>query len=119
MHEMSLAIRVIEIAILEAEKAGARTLDEIEVEVGQLAGVMAEALSFCLDAAARGTRAEGAEIVLIQVPGQGHCPSCQQEVAVAEFPAQCPKCGGFGVKILAGTDLRIRSINIDNQKAKE
>lgn len=115
MHEMSLAIRIVEVAVLEAEKAGARTIDQIEVEVGQLAGVMAEALAFCLDAAARGTRAEGATFALTQIPGQGHCLACQKEVAVSEFPAQCPECHGFGVQITAGTELRIRAIEVKGE----
>ena len=116
MHEMSMAISIVDIAVAEAVKAKATTLTEVEVEVGQLAGVMSEALSFCLQAAARATMAETATFTLLQVPGQGHCLSCQQEVEVSEFPAQCPLCNGFGVTITAGTELRIRSISIDDDK---
>lgn len=121
MHEMSMAISIIEIAISEAEKAQARTINEIEVEVGELAGVMLESLSFCLEAAARSTMAETATFALIPAPGIGYCLACRQEVKINEFPAQCNDCGGFGVKITAGTELKIRSISIneDNDGRKE
>ena len=113
MHEMSLAMSIIDIALAEAEKAGASTITEIEIEVGQLAGVLPEALEFCLEAAARGTKAEASTFSLLAVPGVGRCLSCQHEVTISEFPAQCPDCGGFGVQITGGTELKIRSISID------
>jgi hydrogenase nickel incorporation protein HypA/HybF len=118
---MSVAISIIDIAISEAAKAQALTINEIEVEVGQLAGVMLESLAFCLEAAARSTLAESAIFTFIQVPGKGHCLSCQREVKVSEFPAQCHECEGFGIKITAGTELKIRSISIneDNDKGEE
>lgn len=112
MHEMGLAMRIVEIAGAEAEKAGAQRLCEVEVEVGELAGVMREALEFCLEAAAQGTRAEGATFILVATPGLGHCQACQRQVAVSAFPAQCPECGGFGVAITAGTELKLRSIEV-------
>lgn len=114
MHEMSLAIRIVDIAVSEAKKVKARVVTEIEIEVGQLAGVTAEALSFCLDAAARGTMAEGAAFTLISVPGQGYCLACERQMPISEFPAQCPECRGFGVTINSGTELKIRSILVDD-----
>lgn len=118
MHEMSMAMRIIEIAVSEANTAKAQTIDEIEIEVGQLAGVMAEALAFCLDAAARGTIAEGAAFTLIQIPGRGHCLACQREVEVSEFPAACPLCHGYGVQIVTGSELKIRSLSVDEGTEK-
>ena len=108
-----MAISIIDIVISEAEKAQAKTINEIEVEVGQLAGVMLESLNFCLEAAARSTMAESATFTLHPIPGKGHCLSCQHEVLISEFPAQCNDCGGFGVSITAGTELKIRSISIN------
>jgi len=113
VHEMSMAISIIDIAIAEAAKAHARTINEIEVEVGQLAGVMLESLNFCLEAAARTTMAESATFTLIQVLGRGDCLTCKHQVMISEFPAQCNECGGFGVNITAGTELKIRSISIN------
>lgn len=115
MHEMSLAMSIIDIAIAEAEKAKASRINEIEIEVGQLAGVMLESLDFCLEAAARGTVLESTIFTLLAVLGKGHCLACRHEVQVSEFPAQCPDCGGFGVTITAGTELTIRSISIDEE----
>ncbi|MDD5759283.1 MAG: hydrogenase maturation nickel metallochaperone HypA [Desulfobulbaceae bacterium] len=121
MHEMSIAMSIIDIALSEAEKAGAQTIDEIEVEVGQLAAVMLESLRFCLEAAAKGTLTETATFTLINIPGHGHCLACQRDVAITEFPAQCDVCQGFGVSITAGTELKIRSISIngDNNGREE
>ena len=118
MHEMSLAINIVDIAVDEAVKAKAKTITDIEVEVGSLAGVMLEALSFCLEAAARSTLAHAATFTLIPVPGRGLCLACQHEVEISEFPAQCPDCGGLGVTISTGTELKIRSISIDDDNER-
>lgn len=118
MHEMSLAISIVDIAIAEAEKAKAATISEIEVEVGQLAGVMQEALSFCLEAAAQNTLAARATFTLVPISGTGYCLACQREVGISEFPAQCPDCEGYGVTISTGTDLKIRSISIDDDNPR-
>lgn len=114
MHEMSIAMSIVDIAISEAAKADAQTIDEIEIEIGQLAGVMLESLSFCLQAAAKNTLAEPATFTLVTIAGQGHCLACQQDIPINEFPAQCPICQGFGVSITAGTELKIRSISIND-----
>ncbi|MBA3015486.1 MAG: hydrogenase maturation nickel metallochaperone HypA [Proteobacteria bacterium] len=119
MHEMSLALRIIEVAESEAKKAAATRISSIEVEVGRLAGVMAEALTFCLDAASRGTMAESAKIVFITTAGSGHCLDCKRDISVDEFPAQCPDCHGFGVTINNGTELKIRSISIDDNEGRQ
>jgi Zn finger protein HypA/HybF involved in hydrogenase expression len=47
MHEMSLAINIVEIACQTAKQNGAEEITSIEIDVGQLAGVLEDSLSFC------------------------------------------------------------------------
>lgn len=116
---MSLALRIIEVAESEAIKAAGTAITAIEVEVGLLAGVMPEALTFCLDAASRGSMAEKAAFSFIKIPGMGHCLECRIDITVTDFPAQCPICHGFGVTITNGTELKIRSISIDDNQKRD
>lgn len=116
---MSLAMQIIELAENEARKAHGKVITAIEVDVGQLAGVMSEALSFCLEAAARGTLAQGAQFLLNHIPGRGFCQTCRHDLAISDFPAQCPDCRGFGVTILSGNELNIQSISIEDNLVGE
>ena len=48
MHEMSLAMNILELAEEEAAKNGCNRLSRICVDCGALCGAMPEALEFCL-----------------------------------------------------------------------
>lgn len=118
MHEMSIAIRIVELAEAEARIAGARRINRVEVEVGALAGVMAEALRFCFEAACRGTLAEGAELEMVEIAGRGRCATCDEEGPLAELIALCPVCGGF-MRPLQGKELRLLSIVVDENREEQ
>ncbi|ADH84934.1 hydrogenase maturation nickel metallochaperone HypA [Desulfurivibrio alkaliphilus] len=112
MHEMSLAINIVALAEAECRAAGAGRIRRVEVEVGGLAGVMPEALRFCFAAACRETMAEGAELEIIVVDGQGECASCRRPAPMAEHFALCPACGGL-MRPLQGQELRLAAIEVD------
>lgn len=112
MHEMSVAIGVVEIAEQSARDNGASRILSVTLEVGDLSGVMADALEFCYQAAAKGTMAEGSRLILERISARAYCPSCE-----AEFPADsayvlCPKCKGF-VSLTSGEELRVRDVEVE------
>ena len=61
MHELSIVMGIIKIAEVEAEKAGAKNVDLIELEIGNLAGVEIEALDFAWTEAVKHTILENAK----------------------------------------------------------
>jgi hydrogenase nickel incorporation protein HypA/HybF len=66
VHELGLALEVVDIVTRRA--AGAR-VRRVVVEVGALAAVMPDALSFSFQLACEGTSAEGAELRIVLLPG--------------------------------------------------
>ncbi|MDF1614458.1 hydrogenase maturation nickel metallochaperone HypA [Desulfurivibrio dismutans] len=112
MHEMSLALNIVELAEAECRAAGGEMISRVEVEVGALAGVMPEALQFCFAAACRETMAEGAELEIITVAGRGECASCRQVGTMAEQFTLCSACGGL-MRPLQGQELRLAAIVVD------
>lgn len=113
MHEMSLAMNIVEIAEKTARSQDGRLINRIEVEVGSLAGVMGEALSFCFQAAAQGTMAAGATLEIIPVAAKARCSGCGKIETVQTFFDDCPHCRGHLIDILEGRELRVLSITID------
>jgi len=113
MHEMSLAVSIIDLAVEAAVKEGGRQVSEIEIEVGNMAGVMSDSLEFCLEAAARSTIVEGAGFRLFLVKASGECIVCKSVFEVDSFFAECPHCKEAGVKISGGQDLKIRALTIE------
>jgi hydrogenase nickel incorporation protein HypA/HybF len=113
MHELSIAISIIELAEEEAKKANATSISKIEVEIGEMAGVEKEALEFCWDSAIEGTMAAKAELIIHYVPGEAHCLECGNDFPIGHFFAECPLCKSFRYEVTKGKELRVSSLMVD------
>ncbi len=113
MHEMSIALNIVQMADEFARREQAQTIEVIDLEIGELSGVVIDALEFCFQAAKKNTLATDAEIVIHPIPGQGHCTQCETEFPIARWPEPCPSCQGWSVQIIAGRDMKVRSITIN------
>ena len=113
MHEMSLAESVLELVAAAARREAATRVRLVVLEIGQLAAVEPEALRFCFDAVARDTLAATAALEVVEVPGAAWCLNCDATVAVSERYDACPQCGGYQLQLTAGTEMRVREIEIE------
>lgn len=118
MHEMSVALAVID----QVEQAAARdgnvtAVRSVRLQVGELAGVVPDSLSFCFELACAGTVLEGAELVTEAVPGRARCAPCAHEWAVRMPPRlTCPRCGGTTADLLSGRELQIVSVHWEDDR---
>jgi hydrogenase nickel incorporation protein HypA/HybF len=83
------------------------------LKVGHLRQVVPSALSFSFDLVARGTPVEGAELALEEVPATGRCRLCGAESRLDGFPLHCGACGGFDLDLLAGEELFVESLEME------
>lgn len=113
MHEMSLALNIVEIITNKALEEEAKKITEIDLEIGELAGIEQSALEFCMEAACRDTLAEGAKVIYSPVEALARCGACQHEFKPEFLFTRCPSCNGFQVDVIQGKEFKIRSINID------
>lgn len=114
MHEMSLAMNIIDLASSRAREAGADHVRGVELEVGSMAGVMVDSLRFCFEAASRNTPAEGAALTIQTIEASGQCTACSACFPVHTMTDGCPECGEMLVHISGGRELKIISITIDD-----
>jgi hydrogenase nickel incorporation protein HypA/HybF len=110
MHELSIAQSIVELAEQQARSHQAEEIEELELEIGSLAGVELQALDFALESSVRGTMLANAKIVRHLIAGEGLCEACNTTFSVENFFTACPHCGSYGVKILKGRELRVKSI---------
>ncbi|WP_333740085.1 hydrogenase maturation nickel metallochaperone HypA/HybF [Streptomyces sp. IBSBF 2806] len=113
MHEMSVALAVVDQVAEAAERAGDVTaVRSVRLQVGELAGVVPDALAFCFELVCAGTLLEGAELVTEAVPGRARCTPCAHEWAVGMPPRlTCPGCDGTDTELLAGRELQIVDVH--------
>jgi hydrogenase nickel incorporation protein HypA/HybF len=116
MHEMSVALAVVDQVVEAADRAGDVTaVSAVRLRVGELAGVVPDALAFSFELACAGTLLEGAELVTEAVPGRARCTPCAHEWAVGMPPRlTCPSCGGTRTDLLAGRELQIVDVRWEN-----
>ncbi|MFE5912597.1 hydrogenase maturation nickel metallochaperone HypA [Streptomyces wedmorensis] len=120
MHEMSLAVAVVDQVEAAATSRGAVGVSSIELDVGELAGVVADALAFCFELACAGTVVEGAELITRTVPGTARCAPCAEDWAVGMPPRLlCPGCGGAADELVSGRELRIREVRWADPEVRE
>ncbi len=112
MHELSIALSLVETAVRHAERHGARGVSRVHLILGSLSGVEPEALTFCFPVAARTTLCEGAELALTIVPATGTCPGCGTRSDVSDLLAPCPSCGAWPLAVEGGRDMRLESLEV-------
>lgn len=113
MHEMSIAMAVVGQVEEAARAGGATTVTAVRLQIGELAGVVPDALAFCFELACTGTVLEGAELITEPVAARAQCSSCTRAWAVGMPPElRCPGCGqATDVELLSGRELQIVSVN--------
>ncbi|MCF7797781.1 MAG: hydrogenase maturation nickel metallochaperone HypA [Candidatus Marinimicrobia bacterium] len=116
---MSIAQNIINLAENAAREAQAQSIHCIDIQIGEFAGVMIEALEFALQVAVRHTLAEQAQLSIHIVPGQAVCEDCGLEFPLSQRWALCPHCESMRYTILAGDELKIKSIQVDTLSESE
>ena len=113
MHEMSLAVGVLQLVEETARREQAARVRRIILEIGQLAAVDRDAMRFCFEAVVRGSLAEGAVLDIQEIPGRAWCSTCAATVSMDERIAACPTCGNFQLQPTGGTEMHVREIEIE------
>jgi hydrogenase nickel incorporation protein HypA/HybF len=115
MHELSIAEGVV--GVVERHARG-RRVELVELRVGHLRQVVPSALEFAFELVAQGTVAEGAELVLDEVPAAGMCRTCGAATELPDFPLACTGCGGFDVEVTQGEELLVDSLVLTDELTK-
>ena len=110
MHELSIADAVLQIV---CRHAGDRRVERVELKVGHLRQVVPSALTFAFGLVAEGTVAQGAELVMEEVPAEGRCRDCGTDSVLPGFPLQCSSCGSFDLELLRGEELLVDALELE------
>jgi hydrogenase nickel incorporation protein HypA/HybF len=115
MHELSVAIGIVELAEEEALKAGGTKIDSIELVIGKLSGIEIDSLDFVWSSATMGTMLEKAERITIQPEGKARCMECGNEFDIESLYDCCQNCNSYFKDIIQGKELQVKSITINEK----
>jgi hydrogenase nickel incorporation protein HypA/HybF len=110
VHELAIAASIVEIA---SRHAAGRRVTKVMVKVGHLRQVVPSALAFSFEVVTAGTPLQGAALEIEAVPAVGVCRQCGAQSRLHAFPLQCRACGGYDLQIVAGEELIVESLELE------
>ncbi len=113
MHELSIAISMIELAEEEAARRGNVQVAAIHLKLGPLSGVAKEALLFSYELACEGTSLAGSQLLIEEMPIVVYCPKCDARRTVNSVQwFACPDCGTPTPDVVQGKELEVSAMEI-------
>jgi len=116
MHELSIAISIVDLAIDQAVQASANSVSEVELDIGIFSGIEYEALEFSLGVASKGTMLEETMFRINRVEPVAECPDCGHLYSPEGVFSHCPECQRMGVRLIRGTELQIKSLLVEQNE---
>jgi len=117
MHELSIAMSIVEMAQEEAELRGVR-IEAVHLELGLLSGVVAEALLFSYEVGCSGTRLEGSRLIVKEVPIEVFCPACGAPKVLTSMQwFRCPDCSASTSEVIHGKEMIVTALEMRDECA--
>jgi hydrogenase nickel incorporation protein HypA/HybF len=112
MHELSLSQAILDTAL---RHAGGQKVTSIDLRIGRLRQVVPDSLEFYFELVALETACEGATLEIELVPATLRCRQCEVEWQLEQPPFRCPSCQGGDVDIVAGDELEVESLTVEEE----
>ena len=112
MHELSIALSMIEGVEEELEKHGEALVQAVHVRVGVLSGVDVQALRFAYELACEGTALAGSRLDIETIPLLVYCPQCTTTHVPAAREIFCPRCITPEQEVLTGRELEVSALEL-------
>jgi hydrogenase nickel incorporation protein HypA/HybF len=113
MHELSIALSILDLAAEEAQRRGGVQVHGIHLRLGPLAGVVKEALHGAYEVAREGSPLAQAQLVIEETPLLAHCPTCRTTRAVVSVQMLCcTECGTPAGQLVSGRELEVVALEI-------
>ncbi len=113
MHELSIVEALMATVMEKAEEAQAKKVLRIYVVIGELSGVIDDAVEFYVGFLGKDTIAKDAEVFIQHPPTLVKCRNWGTEYEPVNLNLTCPNCKERKVEILSGRELYIDSVEVE------
>jgi hydrogenase nickel incorporation protein HypA/HybF len=113
MHELTVTESILEIVVRHGEQAGAQSITDIHLVIGDLSSIVDDSVKFYWDMLSEGTIAEGAALHFKRIQTEMECLECQQRYQPSRGDLSCPACTSRKVKIISGEEFFVDSIEVE------
>jgi hydrogenase nickel incorporation protein HypA/HybF len=116
MHELSIALNLVEIAEAAAREADVSHVEAVHLELGVFSGVVPDALLLAYELATEDSLLKGSQLVIEELPLRVFCPSCKAEREIENLQLlECPDCGTPCGEIIQGKEIKLSFLEISDE----
>jgi hydrogenase nickel incorporation protein HypA/HybF len=114
MHELSIALSIIELAQEESVRHGGAQVSAVHLKLGALSGVVKAALLGSFEMACEDTLLKGARLIVEDVPVLIFCRRCETQRPISSVQLFCcAECGQPSSEVLQGKELEVVALEIE------
>ena len=113
MHELSIVKGIIDLAEARAKENNAKSIESIQIVIGELAGIDRLAFDFAWKTATPSTMLRQSELIIEVIPGEGRCLECGSVFHLGALFEPCPVCSEYLVNVTRGKELKVKSLVIN------
>jgi hydrogenase nickel incorporation protein HypA/HybF len=113
MHEQSIVEALVAMVLEKAQEGKATKVLRVYLVVGELSGVLEEAVEFYFGFLTKGTIAEGASLFFVRPPTEVRCRNCGTVYRPENLKIICPNCKERKVEIISGKELYIDNMEVE------
>ena len=113
MHELSIAMNIMNIATDALKNENLQVIKEIEIDVGTQSGVVIDSLRFAFEMTVKDTVNKNVRLTINEIQAKAKCRHCEEVFIIEDFFSPCPKCGSFESGIIQGKELKVKSLYLD------
>ena len=113
MHELSIAMSILDVVEEEADRRGEGRIAAIHLRLGPLSGVVREALLSAFELAREGTAMSDCELLIEDVPLVAFCPVCgiDREIPSVQYLC-CPVCDTPTPDVVSGREMDVVAMEV-------
>lgn len=115
MHEVSIALGMVNELLKIAEKNKAKKITNVKLKIGKLSGIVTDSLQFAFDAVKREYPIlSSSEMFIEEVPLVYECNDCKAVFKTDDiyFPA-CQGCNSYNLKLISGEEQYIENVEVE------
>jgi hydrogenase nickel incorporation protein HypA/HybF len=116
MHELAICQSLMDQVQNIALERNAQCVTSIVVGMGPLSGVEVQLLKNAYPIASAGTIAEGAELIIEDLPVRVKCGQCGSESDALPNKLVCKQCGDWRTTLVSGDELMLMSVELEKSK---
>jgi hydrogenase nickel incorporation protein HypA/HybF len=114
MHELSIAMSIVEGAEEESAARGNARVSAVYLKLGRLSGIVKDALLSSYGLACEGTLLEGSRLLIEELPVIIYCRQCAASHPLPSIQKFCcPVCGVPTAEVVQGKELEVTALELE------